>query len=85
MAIDQPDTGLDRIDAEPGPSNVEERQSRQDVEFDQAARGTLAEVTNRALEDERRSGNGVQNLAVVICGGDEPIGDLDVDIVERVG
>ena len=34
VAVDEPDAGLDRVDAEPGVGDVEERHRRQDLELD---------------------------------------------------
>ena len=44
-----------------------------------------AQRAHAALEHERRAGDGVQHLAVLGGGGDEPLDDRGVDVVEAVG
>jgi hypothetical protein len=41
-------------------------------------------MLHRAFEHERRAGHGVQHVAVLVCGGDELVGDRTVDDIERV-
>ena len=82
VAVDQPDAGLDRIDAEPRPHDVEERHRRQHDALDA---GVGAQRAHRSLEHERRAGHGVQHLAVLGRGGDEALGDLGVHVLEAVG
>ena len=82
VAVDQADAGLDRVDPECGPGDVEERQRREDVDVD-ALVG--AQTPHRALEDERRTRHGVEDPAVLDRRGDEPFGDLGVHVGERVG
>ena len=89
VAVDEPHAGLDRIDAEPGVCDVEERHRRKDREADVGGRSgadaALAQIAHGAFEDERRAGHRVQDLAVLAGGVDQGVGDLDVDVVERVG
>ena len=69
VTVDQPDAGLDRIDAERRVRDVEERHRRQDLALDRA--GRRAGGARDAFEDQRRAGHRVQNLAVLVCRGDE--------------
>ncbi len=85
VAVDQSDAFLDRIDPEPCPRDVEERHGRSDVECDTGGRASVAEIAHRALEDQRRAGHGVEDRTVFDDVGEEPIDDVDVDVVERVG
>ncbi len=81
VAVDQRDALLDGVDAERGVGDVEERQRRQDRGDDAVV---VAQHPYRAFEHERRTGDGVEDLAVHGGRGDEPLGDLGVDVGERV-
>ncbi len=67
VTVDEADARLDRIDAEPGVGDVEERHRGQDLELDvrRAVGASFPQVAHGAFEHERRAGHGVQDLAVV--------------------
>ena len=50
VTVDEADARLHRVDAEPGPGDVEERHGREDDEVDVVA---LAQEADRAFEHER--------------------------------
>ena len=82
VAVDEPHTRLQRVDAEAGPGEVEERHRRQHGAVD-ALVG--AQQGDGVFEDEWRSGDGVEDLAVLDGRGDEALDDLGVHILEAVG
>ena len=82
VTVDEAHAGFDGIDAEAGPGDVEERQRRQHVACDPLVG---AQQLDGPFEDEWRAGNGVEDLAVLGGGGDEPLDDLGVDVGEPVG
>ena len=82
VSVDETNSGLDRIDAEPRPGEVEEGQRRQHVAADPLVG---SEQLDRAFEDERRPRDGVEDLAVLSSAGDEPLDDLGIDVDEAVG
>ena len=81
VAVDEADAGVDRIDTQASPGHVEERHRRQHDEFDVVG---LAEVLHGAFEHQRRSGYGVEDLAVLVGGAAQRCGDVGVDRVEGV-
>ena len=82
VAVDQPDRRLDRIDAEAGEGDIEERHRRQHDALDPVV---VAQVPYRAFQHERRTGHGVEDVAVLGGRGDQALGDLGVDVGEGVG
>ena len=82
VPVDEAHAGLDRIDAEARPGDVEERQRRQHVAPDPLVG---SEQRHRAFEDERRPGDGVEDLGVLGGTGDEPLDDLGIDVGEALG
>ena len=78
VTVDQPDTGLDRVDAEARPGQVEERHRREHVDVHPAVG---AQQLDRTLQHERRAGDRVQDLAVLGRRGHERVDDLRVDVV----
>ena len=81
VAVDEADPGFDRVDAEPGPGDVEERQRGKQLEFDVVG---FAQVPHRALEHEGRAGYRVEDLAVFAGGSNQRRCDVGVDGVEGV-
>ena len=82
VTVDQSHPGLDRVDARAGEGDVEERHRREHAALDALV---VAQALHRAFEHERRAGHGVQDVAVLGGRGDESLGDLGVDVGERVG
>ena len=82
VAVDQPNAGLDRVHTEAGEGDVEERHRRQDRALDSAVG---AEMTNAALQHQRRSRHGIEDVAMGCRRGNETFGDLGVDVGEGVG
>jgi hypothetical protein len=80
VAVDQPHTGFDRIDAEPRPRQVEERHRRQQLHRNPAVG---EEQTHRTLEHERRARNRIEHLAVLPRRVDEGVHDRRVHVVVR--
>ena len=70
-----------RIDAEPPPGEIDERDPRDQLHVDPGR----AHQLDTALGDGRAAGNGVDDLAALACGLDHPIGDRGVHGVEIVG
>ncbi len=89
VPVDETDAGFDRVDAEPCVGHVEERHRGANIQLDvrvcAGRAATLPQVPHRSFEHEGRSGNGVDDLAVLPSGVDQHVGDLDIDVVERVG
>ena len=81
MAVDEAQTGLDGIDTETRVRNVEERHRREEFDVD---RRVIENKADRALEHQRRPGNGVDDMTVVVRLGDETRSDRLVDVVEGV-
>ena len=79
VSVDQPHAGLDRVDPEPGPHEVEERHRRQHGDGDP---GVVEQHSHRALQHERRAGNRVQHVAVLDGSGHELFCDRGVDVLE---
>ncbi len=82
VPVDQSHAGLDGVDREPGPHQVEERHGRKQHALDT---GIVAKCAHRPFEHERRPGNHVDHLAELGGGGNQPVGDLGIDVVEGVG
>ena len=77
--VDHPRTGH-RIDAEPVPREVGERQAGHDLDVDARA----AQQHDRALRDRRAARHRVRDLAVLLRGLDDPRRDRGVHRVEIV-
>ena len=82
VAVDQADSGLDRVESEAGPGHVEKRHRRPDVAVDVV---TGEQMAHGALEHQRRTGHRIEDLAVRRGGSSQRVGDLGVDVVEGVG
>jgi len=83
VPVDESDPIFDRIDPEPGPRDVEERHCGQDVESNGFVDAALPKELDGSLQDQWRAGNGVKNVAALVGVGDQMVGDLGVDLVER--
>ena len=79
MAVDQPHTGLDGVDAQVSPGQVEERHARHDLHLDPVVG---EQERHGALEHERRPGYGVADLAVPVGLGRQVVDDGPVDLLE---
>ena len=79
VTVDQPHAGLDRVDPQPGPHEVEERHRRKHGDGDPIV---VEQNPNRALQHERRAGNRVQHLAVLDGSRHELFCDRRVDVLE---
>ena len=66
VPVDEPNTGLDRIDAETRPGDVQERHRRADVAL-HILRGRR-EVARRCVRARAGAGHGVEDLAVLARG-----------------
>ena len=82
VPVDQADAGLDRVDPQPPVGQVEERQPRHDAHVDPRVG---EQVAHAALEHVGRAGHRVDDLAVLLGGLDQRVGDGLVDVGERVG
>ena len=78
VTVDQPDAGLDGVDAEARPDQVEERHRREHVDGHPAV---AAQQLDRTLQHERRTGDGVQDVAVLGRRRHERLDDRRVDVV----
>ena len=79
MAVDQSHPGFDRVDAQAGVDDVEERHGRHDGARDSVV---AEQSAHGSFEDQRGAGHGVQDLSVFGGRGDEALGDLGVHICE---
>ncbi len=82
VPVDEADTGLDRVDAQPPIGQVEERQPRHDAHVDPRVGEQVADA---ALEHVGRAGHRVDDLALLLRSFDQRVGDGLVDVGERVG
>jgi hypothetical protein len=82
VPVDQAQAGLDRVDPEAPVGQVEEGEPRHDVHVDP---GVGQQVAHAPLEHERRAGDRVDDLAVLLSSLDQQVGDALVDVGERVG
>ena len=82
VPVDQADAGLDRVDPQPPVGQVEERQPRHDAHVHPRVG---EQVAHAALEHVGRAGHRVDDLAVLLGGVDQRVGDGLVDVGERVG
>ena len=82
VPVDEADTGLDRVDAQPPIGQVEERQPRHDAHVDPRIGEQVADA---ALEHIGRAGHRVDDLALLLRSFDQRVGDGLVDVGERVG
>ena len=80
LAVDEAHSGRERVDPEPAPHEIEERERGDDIDHD-AIVGS--QQLDRALRDERRAGNRVEHLTVVARRLDQRVDDAGVDRVER--
>src|SRR5829696_1622024 len=74
-----------RVDTEPRPRQLAEREAGHDLEHDVAERGGVAQELDAALGDGRVAGHGVHHLAAGSGDVEELGGDAVVDVVEVVG
>ena len=84
LPVDEP-RAVHRIDAEPGPGEIRERDAGDDLERDRAAPFGLAQHRHGPFGDRRVPGHGVADLAVLGRGRDEVVGDPAVQVVEVLG
>ena len=68
VPVDEADTGVDRIDPEPHPGEVEERERRNDLDGDAGGSALGDDELDGALEHRRRPGDGVEHRLVAIGG-----------------
>ena len=85
VPVDDAHAARRRVDAEPRPHEIDERQRGHDGQLDHAGRRRLTEQLDRPLADRRRAGHGVQHFAVLAGGGDESSSDLGIDVIDRLG
>ncbi len=66
LAVDDPHRPGDGVDAEPGPRQVEERQRRDDLDYEVLTNlGLGQQQLDGVLGDDRRAGHGVDQLTPV--------------------
>ena len=82
MTVDQPNPGLDRIEAETGPHQVEERNGRQQLDLDPV---DLPKQGDAVLKYQRRARDRVDDMAMRLDIGLETVADLDIDAGESIG
>ena len=82
VTIDEARARCNRIDAQPRPHQVEERDTGEQLDID---RRVGQQVLDRTLEHGRRAGNRVQDGAVFPRRGRDRRRDLRVDVGERIG
>ena len=82
MTVDQPNPGLDRIEAEAGPHQVEERNGWQQLDLDPV---DLPKQGDAVLKYQRRARDCEDDMAMRLDIGLETVADLDIDIGESIG